>query len=153
MPAGTPVDFNWEAFATQGSAISSYRWSLDLANITDATPRADEDTDLKHWSRPSPLTLACRLTSLVPGDHFLYIEATDNNGLASLGIVRLTVVQPTFAKPLLIVDDTRLEPDKLLASGCSDTYKQFWPSAAELDTFLYARGGMPWRCTKEPRPG
>jgi len=153
VPAGTPVDFNWEASATQGSAISSYRWSLDLANVTDATPRADEDTDLKHWSRPSPLTLACRLTSLVPGDHFLYIEATDNNGLASLGIVRLTVVQPTFAKPLLIVDDTRLEPDKRLASGCSDTYKQFWPSAAELDTFLYARGGMPWRCTKEPTSG
>jgi hypothetical protein len=93
------------------------------------------------------------MSTIPPGDHFLYIEATDNNGLASLGIVRLTVVQPTFAKPLLIVDDTRLEPDKMVAGGCSDTYKQFWPSAAELDTFLFARGHVPWRCTKEPSTG
>jgi hypothetical protein len=151
--AGVPAVFNWEAFATQGSAIAAYRWGVDLANVSDNTPRTDEVTDIQRWSRPSPLTTSATLAGIAPGDHFLYIEATDNNGLASLGIVHLTVVRPTFAKPLLVVDDTRLEPDKLVAGGCADTYKQFWPSAAELDTFLFARGGVPWRCTKAPASG
>jgi hypothetical protein len=47
------------------------------------------------------------------------------------------------------VDDTRLEADKFsAATHCPFVYTRPWPSAAELDTFLYARGGVPWRCAQ-----
>ena len=44
-------------------------------------------------------------------EHRFYIEALDNNGLRSLGIVRFQVVEATLENPLLIVDDTRLLGD------------------------------------------
>ena len=146
-PAGRDIVFNWDAVPAAGSAIESYRWGVDLASVQDETPRSDEDADITHWSRRSPLTQSCTLRGLPPGVHFLYIEARDNNGYASLGIVALTLVVPTFDRDLLIVDDTRLEPDKPDGQGCQLPYTKEWPSAAELDTFLYARGGFPWRCT------
>src|SRR5258706_551929 len=34
--------------------------------------------------------------------------------------------------------------------ACPANYTRPWPSAAELDTFLYARGGVPWRCVHDP---
>jgi hypothetical protein len=49
-------------------------------------------------------------------------------------------------RDLLIVDDTRLTPDaRNPATGATDPPRGPWPTAAELDTFLYARGGVPWR--------
>src|SRR6185295_8268161 len=99
-----------------------------------------------------PLEQSCTLVGLPPGLHFLYIEAKDNNGFASLGIVAFKLVVPTFAKELLVVDDTRRELDRF-PGGRLDTYLDFWPSATELDTFLYARGGVPWRATQDPASG
>src|ERR1051326_7494635 len=73
----------------------------------------------------------------------------DNLGRTSLCGIRFTIVRSDFQRELLIVDDTRMEPDKFLfGSGCPAVYTKPWPSAAELDTFLYARGGVPWRCTR-----
>jgi hypothetical protein len=37
--------------------------------------------------------------------------------------------------------------------GTPNTYVLPWPSATELDTFLFARGGHPWRGTKNPSSG
>src|SRR6185295_17490818 len=53
-----------------------------------------------------------------------------------------------LSKSLLIVDDTRLKVDELLANGCTKPPLGYgrWPSAAERDTFLFAKGGYPWRC-------
>ena len=139
-PHGSRIEFNWDAIAPEGTGIANYRWALDLASLNDETPRTDEERDYRHWSRRSPLTTRCVLEGLTVGSHLLYIEATDNNDFASLGIVELTLVEPSFDKEILIVDDTRLEPDKPLA-GCMESYKKAWPSATELDTFLFARGG------------
>lgn len=152
VPAGPPVRFRWEAFPSDGASIESYRWALDLNDLTDDTPRSDEATDVGRWSRPSPLTTECTLRDLTPRDHFLYIEARDNNGLASLAVVAMSLVVATLEKELLVVDDTRYELDEL-AGGCLKRYTLPWPSATELDTFLYARGGVPWRCTQEPASG
>jgi hypothetical protein len=82
----------------------------------------------------------------------LYVQAEDDLGARSLGIVRLRVFVVSFERPLLVVDDTRFELDKLAPGGCVAPYTKQWPSAAELDTFLYARGGVPWKCTVNP-PG
>ena len=152
-PADRPIAFNWDASAAAGATIERYRWGVDLASVADETPRNDEQLDYFHWSRGGPLEQSCTLAGLPPGLHFLYIEAKDNNGFASLGIVAFTLVVATFRQDLLVVDDTRLEVDKFLPSGCLDTYKGRWPSATELDTFLFARGDFPWRCTQDPPSG
>jgi hypothetical protein len=151
-PASQPIPFNWEAFTSAGAHIERYRWGVDLASVADDTPRSDEVHDYSHWSRGGALEQSCTLVGLSPGLHLLYIEAKDNNGYASLGIVAVTLVVPTFANDLLVVDDTRFEVDKFLAPGRLDTYKGRWPSATELDTFLFARGGFPWRSTQDGSP-
>src|SRR4029077_8826834 len=59
---------------------------------------------------------------------------------------------PTFDHALLVIDDTRLEPDKC-RNGCPLQYTDQWPGRAEFDTFCYARGGFNWRCTRNPTTG
>ena len=146
VPSGQPITYNWVAAPPEGATIEWYRWKLD-GDITDETTRSDETTDWYHWSRKNNLTTTCTVGPFGGGEeHFLYIMAQDNNGLPSLAIVHFKVVTPTFEKDLLIVDDTRLLPDQFNANGTVRTYgNTLWPAAAELDTFLYAVGGKPWK--------
>ncbi len=148
IPSGLRVTFNWFATPKPGSEIQSYRWALDIPDVADNTPREDEENDVTRWSTASSNILQATVGPFAGGqEHRFYIEALDNNGLRSLGIVRFQVIEATFEKPLLIVDDTRLIGDELVAGA--DCVKQpigLWPTAAELDTFLYAKGGYPWRC-------
>ena len=97
--------------------------------------------------------MSCTLVGLAPGQHWLYVDATDNNGYASLAVAYFKLVVPTFEHDLLVVVDTRFEVDRVMTTGCLDWYKDRWPSTTELDTFLFARGGFPWRCTQEPQSG
>src|SRR5262249_34850501 len=76
--------------------------------------------------------------------HFLYLEAKDSNGQTSLLTVQYTVVRPVFDRDLLIIDDTRLLPDRKIG-GVPVKPTGIWPTAAELDTFFFARGGRPWK--------
>ena len=159
VASGRRFGIGWGAEPPPGSLIEYYRWAVDIDDLTDETPRNPEATDLKHWSQKSQQTFFAVLGPFEPGSvHTLYVEAADNNGLKSLAVVRMEVVQPLLFDPvqgreLLIVDDTRLESDKFGANGCPNQYTRDWPSSAELDTFLYARGGMPWRCTRTPTTG
>jgi hypothetical protein len=147
VPAGNRVNFNWFATPSSGSDIVSYRWALDIADVDDNTPRSDEVLDVHRWSQPA-LTLQSAVVGPFAGgeEHRLYIEATDSNGLRSLGIVRFATVRGSLEKPLLIVDDTRFLGDQIGVGGCARVPVGAWPTAAELDTFLFARGGTPWRC-------
>jgi len=161
IPEGISVPMNWIAEAPQGATIRSYRWAVDIQDLADETPRSDEETDTSHWSTPSALT-----TNITVGpffleagtnvtDHRLYVEAEDTNGLKSLGIVRFRVVRATFENELLIVDDSRLRGDSRSTGTACGVGAPIgpWPTAAELDTFLYARGGVPWACyTGTPSP-
>ena len=147
VPAHLPLAFFWEAFATLGRTVAASRWLLD-GNVTDETPRSGP-SDLSHWSELLPPSASIELPGLEPGVHYFYIEERDDLGDKSLAVVRLTVVSLAPTHELLVVDDTRLEPDKFsIATGCPFLYTKPWPSAAELDTFLYARGGVPWRCAQ-----
>jgi hypothetical protein len=166
VPAGTgPNDkltFNWFADPARdrsgnliGGPIRSYRWAVDITNLEDETQRSNEETDLTHWSQKSELVTSCR----IPGGldwyaggetHKFYLEAEDINGLISLGTIQFTTVRASFAKPLLIVDDTRYVLDRIAGGTTCDNATNRpignWPTAAELDTFLFAKGGVPWRC-------
>src|SRR5262245_50561708 len=148
VPAGEAVTFNWIAFPPEGADIRRYRWVLDLPDLTDETPRTNEQTDWYHWSAYSLLTISATIGpfDVVPSpDHLFFIEAEDNNGLRSLGIIHFTVVRATFENPLLFVDDTRLTPDTKNLAGGYDPPRGTWPTAAELDTFFFAKGGYPWK--------
>jgi hypothetical protein len=164
VPAGRPghaedkLTFNWYANpATDrqgnqvGGPIRSYRWAVDITDLDDETPRTDEDTDLSHWSQKSTLVTSCRIGPYPGGEtHKFYLEAEDINGLISLGTVQFTTVLATFNRPLLVVHDTRLVLATIaINTNCYDRANRpigNWPTAAELDTFLYARGNVPWRC-------
>ena len=151
VPADQIVTFNWTAEPPPGgSVMRSYRWAMagpghDFT-LDDETPRSNEITDWYHWSRRSLNTTSARVGPFLGnGDvYFFYVEGEDNTGLRSLGIIRFTVVRPTFDKPLLFVDDTRLPPDQFV-NGALEPPRGAWPSAAELDTFFFAAGGFPWR--------
>jgi hypothetical protein len=133
-----------------GSNIQWYRWALGMVDLTDETPRVNEATDLSHWSARSLDITSATLPPVNPPpgrrlSELLYIEAQDTNGLRSLGIVDLVFQRPAFNEDLLFVNDTRLRPDFESSPGVLDPPTGSWPTAAELDTFLYARGGVPWR--------
>jgi len=147
VPANSRVSFNWFANSVGGSEVSLYRWALDIPDVADNTPREDEERDVNRWSTPSLLTTQATVGPFSGGEeHRFYIEAVDNNGLRSLGIVRFQVIASTFEKQMLIVDDTRLLVDSSDGVGCVRAPIGVWPTAAELDTFLYAKGNTPWRC-------
>ena len=153
FPTGAPTSFSWIALPAPARAITGYRWVLDPDTLASETPRSDESSDTRHWSAWTDHSLSTgALAPMSIGSHMLYVQAEDDLGARSLGIVRLRVFGVSFERTLLVVDDTRFEPDKLAPGGCVAPYTKQWPSAAELDTFLYATGGVPWRCAVNP-PG
>ena len=171
-PADRPVTFNWFADPPAGADIKSYRWALDIENVFDETHRSDEEKDLKHWSTAGAEVTSATVGPFSNGEvHYFYVEAEDNNDLVSLAIVRLTAVKATLERPLLVVDDTRFRVDTKERStdGCVVPPTGPWPTRAELDTFLFARGGwidpsdttrgrvmQPWKCYPagaKPLPG
>ena len=160
VPGGIPLTFHWSGEAAVGGDICWYRWVLDLADLSDETPRTNEQTDWYHWSQKnSAITSAAIGPFQVPSgqwrNHLLYIEAADCNGNVSLGIVRFTVIPREFSdeNSLLIVDDTRLQQDQLVVPPDPAHPDSIgppigaWPTAAELDTFLLAHGGVRYRMT------
>jgi len=148
VPAGQPLTFFWIAIPPQGSDMRNYRWVLDIQDLTDNTPRTDEQKDWGHWSAASLNSISATIGPFFNNgeDHLFFIEAEDNNGLKSLGIIHFTVVAATFERNILFVDDTRMTPDRLLP-GTNNVASPSgtWPSAAELDTFFFAKGGFQWQ--------
>lgn len=91
VAAGEPITFHWSARAMTGPAESvAYRWSLDIEDITDETPRLDE-SDLAHWSVWSLTETSATVGPFAAGDgtHFFYVEARDDRGFVSLVTIRL----------------------------------------------------------------
>ena len=155
LPSDRPVTMRWEGVPSPGRRVVSSRWMLD-GNITDPTPRSDEATDWVHWSEPAGPEGTATFGPLLPGDHFLYIELRDDLGSISMFTFRPVSVPLSFHRELLVVNDTRFEVDKFVNDPqrrTPDVYTRAWPSRTELDTFLFARGGFPWRGTKNPPSG
>ena len=94
------VRFRWSADASSGcTEVRAFRWTLDIEDLTDETPRIDEDTDLAHWSVWSRAKTAKLDRSTVAGwapasVHYFYIDVTDELGYRSLGVFRITAVEP-----------------------------------------------------------
>ncbi len=98
------VTFGWSADASSGcTQIRAYRWALDIADVTDETPRVDERTDLRHWSAWSLVASATvgpfTISPGGPDVHRLYVDAKDGIGYRSLGIIRINVFQAVNHPP------------------------------------------------------
>jgi len=150
--ADQPVVVNWYGIPPAGSQMAGYRWALDIADAGDETQRSNPN-DLAHWSRwdlaRTSVTLNPAVLPPASGPRRLFVEAVDGNGLISLGVVEIAFVTPTFDRDLLVINDTRFPVDQTV-SGHPDSLRPptgTWPSAAELDTFLFAVGGVRWRMT------
>ncbi len=89
---GRSVKLHWSADASGGCTDPrKYRWALDIADVTDETPRIDEDTDLSHWSQWS-VARSIRLGPFTsPGPHLFMVDVEDGLGYRSLGIIRIEV--------------------------------------------------------------
>src|SRR5262249_8482052 len=146
-PVTLPVTLEWTCTPGPGAIVTGFRWGLDLARLDDETPRSDEDTDLAHWSR-----WGLDQQAALPAERFgpgarrtFYLEARDNAGNLSLGAIDLSVVGAGLERDLLVVDDTRFLRDTRVGA-CVAAPRGPWPTAAELDTFLVATGGVAWMC-------
>ena len=140
-----PLTVNWSAVSALNGGDLSFRWAVDIADPNDGTPRRNAK-DLAHWSEWGEYNTSATIPP--PRDGVLvrrlYVEAQDQSGLMTLTSLRIQYYRPTFARDLLIVDDTRLVPDQIV-NGTLRPPTGPWPTAAELDSFLFARGGVPWR--------
>ncbi|HYM80252.1 MAG TPA: hypothetical protein VEY91_02445, partial [Candidatus Limnocylindria bacterium] len=146
VPCGQEITFNWFATSRGGASIRRYRWVMDLVNLDDETTRSNELTDWYHWSAWSLNNTSATVGPFHVNDetHRFYIEAEDNNNLVSLGSILFRVVCATLDRQLLIVNDTRFVADDRVGGGVRPPGGP-WPTAAELDTFMLARGGFPWK--------
>jgi hypothetical protein len=147
VPVSRPLTIHWSADPGQFASMKSYRWAMDIERLDDETTRTGPG-DVRHWSFPALGTTQATVGPFASTDstHLFFIEAEDNNGLKSLGILSLLVVKPDFRNELLFVDDTRFRIDEVVAGTDSvNSPPGNWPSAAEVDTFLFARGGVRWR--------
>jgi hypothetical protein len=139
VQAGASIPVSWFGVPPQGTDIEAYRYAVDPAEPLDDSRRT--------WTVWSLQTTSTALGPYASGEqHLLVVQARDKNGL--VGTVRqplVVIAPPELNKDLLVVDDTRLFPDQLTNGGVVGPPRGPWPTAAELDTFLYARGGFPWR--------
>ena len=148
VPVKAPVTIHWSANPGVYASMKGYRWAMDIQRLEDDTPRSSPD-DVRHWSA---LALGSTQATIGPfgscdSTHNFFIEAEDTNGLKSLGILSINVVKQDFRHDLLFVDDTSFPVDQVPpgADSVQAPPGAEWPSAAELDTFFFARGGVPWR--------
>ena len=147
-PADLPIELRWTATPASGDGAIEYRWVLDSEELDKEFKRPRAGNDLHHW-RPWSPTLTSAVIGPFPGGetHEFVVEARDRTGERSRLTLRLHSVTRAYDGDLLIVDDTRLWPDEAAAgTGCVRPPTGPWPTAAELDTFLFARGNTPWRC-------
>jgi len=138
VPEKLVMTFQWSGTPVSGSALSGYRWAVDLpeGDITNETSRSD-DSDTRHWSTWA-LTEVQGTVGPFRGSadstvsHYLYVEARDQIGFVTLAVVRLNVIAGRFDRDLLLVDD--------LYGATGDPRLTPYPTEAEQDSFLCAVG-------------
>lgn len=146
-PSGVPIALSWSARSLSGVPGLQYRWVLDAKDLGKEFKRPRAGNDLHHWRPWSPDLTSATIGPFKGGEtHMFVVEAQDELGRTRL-TARIHTVDRQYEADLLIVDDTRFAPDELASgTGCVRPPIGQWPSAAELDTFLFARGNVPWRC-------
>ncbi len=148
FPAGLEMNFSWKADAgSYGGRITGYRYGWDVSDINDDQEWATE--------------FSLRCTRAIPvafqtGVHTLFVEAIDNSGAITLGMIELSLVPFTMERNLLWVDDFRSTNDFTQIDynfPREDEHDAFWlghcaratgfdPSRDVYDVY-YSYGGKP----------
>ena len=97
FPTGLELSFSWKAdAASYGGRIAGYRYGWDVSDINN-------DND---WAVGfSPQITRAFPIAFQSGVHTLFVEAIDNSGTITLGMVELSLVPFTMERNLLWVDD------------------------------------------------
>jgi len=92
VPADQSLTFHWSARPKSGQAETHWTsWSLDNPDVTDLTPRLDDD-DLAHWSDRSATVTSATVGPFEAGStHEFLVMASDTFGFLSLIVVRMQV--------------------------------------------------------------
>jgi hypothetical protein len=142
VPANQAVSISWLAVPPGGDEVE-YRWVIDPQPLSLGFRRPRFGYEWTPWT---PDVTQARIGPFPGGvSHFITVEARDVQGAVSRRSARINWVAASFEGELLIVDDTRRLPDQI-QGACAALPSGPWPTAAELDTFLFARGGFPWKC-------
>jgi hypothetical protein len=139
LPAGFPIDLSWSGDASAyGGVVSTFRYGWDVSDINK-----DDEWDVL----PSPLIITAPTRKWYSGVHTLFVEATDNLGVKTLGRLEINIVPLTMERNLLWVDDffsshfnqyyysfpTELEHDEFWLDMCSRA-EGFLPERDVYDT-------------------
>jgi hypothetical protein len=101
VPLGLKLRFSWSATAeSYGGEIEAYSWGLDVADLEREGPNSGWNP----WG-PDTRTLSPLLVS-TPGFHVFYVRARDLGGVVSMATIVLHVVDSTFDREVLFVDDS-----------------------------------------------
>ncbi len=124
LPAGFVFNFSWSADASSyGGEVSSYRYGWDVTDLNDPD---QWDVD------PSPYVKSAPAVSFNSGVHTLFIEAVDNNGVASIAQMEVNTFVLNMTRNLLWVDD-------FYSTDNFQNLNMGFPTETEHDTFWLAR--------------
>lgn len=136
VPGGFSTTLRWSSRPADGTEPVRHRWGWD---------RGAGDTTWSAWGFATE-TQVVFSPELGTRPRFI-VQAQAELGGASAVVVEFEIVSSALDRELLVVMDTRLKVDsRAPGATCVDPPSGPWPTAAELDTFLFARGGVPWRC-------
>ena len=123
LPAGFELNFSWEADASNyGGEIASYRYGWDISDINDPNEWAVD---------PSPFVKSAPPISFLSGVHTLFIEAVDNNDVATIAQMEINTFSLNMTRNLLWVDD-------FYSTDLFQNLDNAFPTETEHDNFWLA---------------
>ena len=122
IPPGVELNFTWRANAVDyGGKIVGYRYGWDIVNTENPEEWAvsnfglDYNSCIKVWTT---------------GSHTLYVEAKDDGGHISRGLIRVYVVRFGMERDLILIDDW------MSYRGTAEIWDGLMPMEDEHDLFL-----------------
>lgn len=97
VPPGFKLFFTWKGDASSyGAIVSTFRFGWDISDVTDPS----------EWeTMPSPYVTSSGSKAFNSGIHSLFVEATDNLGVSTLGVIEIEVIPIVMQRSLLWMDD------------------------------------------------
>lgn len=118
VPTGAPLRFQWEASAEiYGGEVEAYSWGLDIPDLEREGPDSG-------WSGWGDVKISTPIIFTRPGIHVLYVRARDISGSITIGSIIMDVVEFSFDREVLWVDDS---------------YDNQFPTDSQHDAFWRAR--------------
>jgi hypothetical protein len=100
VPTGRVLRFQWQAdVEAYGGEIESYSWGVDVPDLEREGPESG-------WSGWGDLRINPPVSFSRPGIHVFYIRVRDINGTITLGTIIMNVIEFSFDKDVLFVDDS-----------------------------------------------